>query len=35
MADVFRHASRIDGFFSKKGKKPKKIEKGVAFSKEP
>ena len=34
MADVFRHASRIDGFFSKKGKKPKKNEKkGLHFPK--
>ena len=34
MADVFRHVSRIDGFFSKKGKKPKKIEKkGLHFPK--
>ena len=34
MADVFRHASRIDGFFSKKGKKTKKIEKkGLHFPK--
>ena len=30
----FRYASRIDGFFSKKGKKPKKIEKkGLHFPK--
>ena len=34
MADVFRHASRIDGFFSKKSKKTKKNEKkGLHFSK--
>jgi len=35
MADVFRHVSRIDGFFRKKAKKRKKLKKGVAFSKEP
>ena len=34
MADVFRHVSRIDGFFRKKAKKPKKIEKkGLHFPK--
>ena len=34
MADVFRLASRIDGFFSKKGKKTKKNEKkGLHFPK--
>ena len=34
MADVFRHVSRIDGFFRKKGKKTKKIEKkGLHFPK--
>ena len=34
MADVFRHVSRIDGFFSKKGKKTKKNEKkGLHFPK--
>ena len=33
MADTLRHASRIDGFFSKKGKKTKKNEKkGLHFS---
>ena len=34
MADVFRHASRIDGFFRKKAKNRKKIEKkGLHFPK--
>ena len=33
MADVFRHASRIDGFFRKKQKNEKIEKKGLHFSK--